>query len=48
MLHVVHLSEIGSLMIMWQAFPPASVIFAGVGVLLLVCFLLTVTLREPL
>jgi hypothetical protein len=30
-------SEVGSLIFMWQLFSPASVIFAGVGVLLSVC-----------
>jgi hypothetical protein len=35
-----NLSEICKLIYLWQAFPPAKVIFAGVGVLLLVRVLL--------
>jgi hypothetical protein len=35
----MQLSETCSLIFMWQLFSPASVIFAGVGVLLSVCIL---------
>ena len=36
----MNLSEICTLMFIWQVFSPANVIFAGVGVLLSVCILL--------
>src|ERR1019366_1494788 len=36
----LNLSEIRSLIFIWQVFSPANVIFAGVGVLLSVCILL--------
>ena len=37
----IYFVEICSLIFMWQVFSPASVIFAGVGILLSVCILLT-------
>jgi hypothetical protein len=33
-MHNIRLSEISSLIFLWQLFSPASVIFAGIGVLL--------------
>ena len=35
----MRLSEICTLILIWQVFSPASVIFAGIGVLLTVCIL---------
>ena len=41
--HIMHLSEVRSLILMWQLFSPASVIFAGVGVLLSVRIIINFT-----
>ena len=40
------LSEICALIFIWQVFSPAKVVFAGVGVLLLVCRLFLYNFRE--
>ena len=41
----MRLSEICTLIFIWQVFSPANVIFAGIGVLLLVCILHIISAR---